>query len=42
MDNFEGKWGDKLCWDELIQWYVDNMTRFYSVVYPYWEEAQKR
>jgi hypothetical protein len=40
-NGFEGKWEDKSNWDDVINWYVQNMMTFYDAVYPIWEKAQR-
>ena len=41
-NSFEGNWGDKSNWDDVINWYVQNMITFYNGVYPIWEKAQRK
>lgn len=40
MKSFEGKWEDKTYWDDVIHWYVQNMTKFYDTVNPVWQRVQ--
>lgn len=42
LASFEGNWSDKSSWNDVIKWYVKNMNTFYDVVFPVWEEVQKK
>lgn len=37
----DSKFVSKENWDLYIQWYRESMVKFYNVVYPVWERAQK-
>jgi hypothetical protein len=36
-----GKFKDIEHWDEKVEWFVKSFEKFYKVVYPIWEKAQK-
>ena len=41
-NSFEGNWKDKTNWPDVIDWYTENMLKFYSAVYPIWEKVQRK
>ena len=41
-NSFEGDWKDKTNWPDVIDWYTDNMLKFYNEVYPIWERVQRK
>ena len=41
-NNFEGNWKDKSNWPDVIDWYTENMLKFYNAVYPIWEKVQRK
>ena len=36
-----GKFKDTAYWDKRIEWFRESFVKFYNVVYPVWEKAQK-
>ena len=41
-NSFEGDWKDKTNWPDVIDWYTENMLKFYNEVYPIWETVQRK
>ncbi|MBL7794077.1 MAG: DUF4268 domain-containing protein [Saprospiraceae bacterium] len=40
-EKFPGRFNDETYWPELIQWYREEMNRFYEAVSPVWDRVQK-
>jgi len=41
VKSFKGKFNEETYWDELMDWYIESMNRFYKAVYPVLEKVQK-
>lgn len=41
-NSIEGDWKDKTNWPDVIDWYTENMLKFYNAVYPIWEKVQRK
>ena len=38
--NLRGKWGDSDHFEDVVEWFADNIEPFYNATFPLWSKVQ--